>query len=44
MDRVVGALGPHEEWFEEKPAVHGRYGVSHLQDFYGYGRQSYVDY
>ncbi len=44
VDRVVGALEPDEEWFEEKPAVHGRYGVSHLQDFYGYGRQSYVDY
>ena len=44
VERVIGARNPQEEWFQERPAVHGRYGVSHLQDSYGYGRQSYVDY
>lgn len=44
VDRVIGAFEPEEAWFQEQPAVHGRYGVSHLQDFYGYGKQSYADY
>ena len=44
VDRVVGARDPEEGWFAERAAVHGRYAVSHLQDFYGYGKQSYADY
>ncbi len=44
VDRVIGALEPEDAWFQAQPAVHGRYGTSHLQDFYGYGRQSYADF
>ena len=25
-----------------EPAIHGRYGVSHLHDFYGFGGQGYL--
>ena len=44
VDRVIGARDPEKEWFQARPEVHGRYSVSHLQDFYGYGSQSYADY
>lgn len=42
--RVIGARSPAKEWYGEQPAVHGRYGVSHLADHYGYGKQSYDDF
>ncbi len=44
VEKVVGAREPEAEWHGEQPPVHGRYGVSHLGDHYGYGRQSYADY
>ncbi len=45
VDRVLGARnGDAESWSEELPSIVGRYGAFHLQDYYGYGRQSRVDY
>lgn len=44
VERVLGAREPEQRWYEEQPAVHGRYGVSHLGDHYGSGKQSYADY
>jgi glycine reductase len=44
VEKVIGAREPDGQWFEEQPAVHGRYGVSFLGDHYGYGTQSYADY
>ncbi len=44
MARVVGLRDPAPEYFRERPAIHGRYGVSHLHDFYGFGTQGYLDF
>ncbi len=44
VERVIGPREPSPRWFEERPAIHGRYGVSHLHDFYGFGSQGYLDF
>jgi glycine reductase len=44
VDRVIGFLEPPQEWRAARQPIHGRYGVSHLYDFYGFGTQSCVDY
>ena len=44
VERVIGARVPERRWYDEQPAVHGRYPVSHLVDHYGYGNQTYADY
>jgi glycine reductase len=45
VERVLGARnGETEAWSGKLPDIAGRYGASHLQDYYGYGRQSRVDY
>ena len=44
VERVIGAREPEAHWFEDKPPIHGRYGVSHAHDFYGFGKQGYLDY
>ena len=44
VEEVVGAGHPEDHWFEEKPPVHGRYGVSYITDYYGFGYQSCEDY
>jgi sarcosine reductase len=44
VDRVIGARQPEPHWFLERPAIHGRYGVSHLHDYYGAGRQGCLDF
>ena len=44
VDRVIGARAPEPRWLEERPAIHGRYGVSHLHDYYGAGRQGCLDF
>lgn len=40
---VIGALGD-DVWFGEQPSIHGRYGVSHAEDIYGFTRLSCIDY
>ena len=44
VETVIGAREPEQFWYDEQPAVHGRYAVSHLGDHYGFGKQSYADY
>jgi hypothetical protein len=45
VERVLGARdGDAEPWSQELPSIAGRYGSSHVQDYYGYGHQSRVDY
>jgi glycine reductase len=44
VESVVGLREPAPHWFEERAPIHGRYGVSHLHDFYGFGRQGYLDF
>ena len=44
VEEVVGAAQPDEHWFEERPSVHGRYGVSYIPDYDGFGYQSCEDY
>ncbi len=44
VERVLGAREPEKRWFGERPAVHGRYAVSHVSDHYGHGKQSYADF
>lgn len=44
VDRVLGARAPGPDWYQERPAIHGRYGVSHLHDYYGAGRQGCLDF
>ena len=44
VDRVLGAREGDEAWSGDLPAIVGRYGAFHLQDYYGYGRQSRADY
>jgi sarcosine reductase len=44
VKRVIGVRQPESHWFQERPAIHGRYGISHLHDFYGFGRQGCLDF
>ena len=44
VERVVGSREPDSRWFQEQPPIHGRYGVSHLHDFYGFGKQGCLDF
>ena len=47
VERVLGVSdddGYGEAWAGDLPAIAGRYGAFHLQDYYGYGKQSRVDY
>ena len=47
VERVLGVSDGDGEvgaWAGELPAIAGRYGAFHLQDFYGFGNQSRVDY
>ncbi|MEE9231137.1 MAG: glycine/sarcosine/betaine reductase component B subunit, partial [Acidobacteriota bacterium] len=44
VDSVLGLKEPAPHWFDERAPIHGRYGVSHLHDFYGFGRQGYLDF
>ena len=45
VERVLGVSdGDVGEWAADLPAIAGRYGAFHLQDFYGFGNQSRVDY
>ena len=42
---VIGTIDPApEHWFQEQPPVHGRYGLRHLSDYCGFGKQSYADF
>ena len=42
--RVIGGRNTEAHWSEEKPPIHGRYGVSHVLDFYGFGKQGFLDF
>ena len=45
VERVLGARnGEKDAWSGELPDIAGRYGAFHIQDYYGFGRQSRVDY
>ena len=45
VERVLGSTeGAVPEWYGEQPAVPGRYGVEHVLDHYGFGKQYCVDY
>ena len=45
VSKVIGTVGtPPEAWLEELPPIHGRYGVGHVGDWYGIGKQSYADF
>jgi sarcosine reductase len=44
VERVLGARQVNSEWFGELPPIAGRYGAGHLQDYYGFGRQSCANY
>lgn len=44
VERVLGARDGDEAWSGDLPTIVGRYGAFHLQDYYGYGRQSRTDY
>lgn len=44
MERVLGAREVDSDWFGELPPLAGRYGAHHIQDHYGYGRQSCASY
>lgn len=44
VDHVLGALDPDPTWRGELLPIAGRYGAFHLQDYYGFGRQSCASY
>lgn len=44
VEHVVGLRNPDRKWFEARPPIHGRYGVTHAHDFYGFGKQGYLDF
>ena len=45
VSKVIGTIDDApEEWFQEMPPIHGRYGVAYIKDYYGFGRQSYADF
>lgn len=43
VEQVIGGFGD-QAWAKEQPPVHGRYGVTHTYDVYGFTYQSCVDY
>lgn len=44
VKRVIGARSGDEAWAGELPMIAGRYGSFHMQDYYGFGKQSREDY
>lgn len=44
VERVLGAREGDEDWAGELPPIPGRYGANHVQDYYGFGKQSREDY
>lgn len=44
VERVIGARQGDEAWSGALPDITGRYGAFHIQDYYGFGRQSREDY
>ena len=45
VSRVIGQLGEvPENWTRQLPPIHGRYGLAHLRDYFGFGKQSYADF
>ena len=45
VERVLGSFREApQEWYGEQDAVPGRYGVEHVLDHYGFGKQHCVDY
>lgn len=45
VERVLGARnGETGIWAGQLPNIVGRYGATHMKDYYGYGRQGRVDY
>jgi hypothetical protein len=44
VQRVVGLRQPDQKWFQARPPIHGRYGVTHQHDFYGFGKQGCLDF
>ena len=45
VERVLGSFkGAPQDWYGEQDAVPGRYGVEHVLDHYGFGKQHCVDY
>lgn len=44
VEKVIGGRMVESEWFGELPPLTGRYGAHHIQDHYGFGRQSSADY
>ncbi|MDP3064576.1 MAG: glycine/sarcosine/betaine reductase component B subunit [Chloroflexota bacterium] len=44
VQKVIGLREPPVHWSSEKPAIHGRYGVDHMHDLYGYGKQGVLDF
>lgn len=45
VSRVIGTIErAPEAWFRAIPPIHGRYGIAHVQDYFGFGRQTYADF
>ena len=45
ISRVIGQLDEaHENWLRQLPSIHGRYGIVHVRDYFGFGKQSYADF
>ena len=45
VSKVVGTVdAAPEAWSKELAPIHGRYGIGHVGDWYGIGRQSYADF
>jgi glycine reductase len=44
VERVLGAREPDAAWYGELAPIPGRYGAFHVQDYYGFGRQSCASY
>ncbi len=44
VEQVLGAREFDPAWYGELPPLAGRYGAHHIQDHYGWGRQSCADY
>ncbi|MFN8523479.1 MAG: glycine/sarcosine/betaine reductase component B subunit [Chloroflexota bacterium] len=44
VERVLGAREPDPYWAGELQPIAGRYGAFHLQDYFGFGRQSCASY
>lgn len=45
VSKVIGVIGDApKNWFKQLPPIHGRYGIAHVRDYFGFEQRSYADF